>query len=71
MGMVYCVYLLVDTQWIMGGKKKELKLDNYAMGAAVLYMDIISLFLKILQILGDKKKKNWVILSIWIVKNWY
>ena len=47
---------------IMGGGKKQLSLDNYAMGAAIIYMDIISLFLKILQILGDKKKKDWMIL---------
>lgn len=27
------------------------------MGAMILYVDIIGLFLKILQLLGDKKKK--------------
>lgn len=54
---IYCVYILVDTQLIMGGKKKELTLDNYIMGAMTLYVDIIGLFLKILQLLGDRKKK--------------
>lgn len=54
---IYCVYILIDTQLIMGGKKKELTLDNYVMGAMILYVDIIGLFLKILQLLGDKKKK--------------
>ena len=58
MGMVYCVYLIADTQMIMGDKKRKVRLDNYVMGAAIIYMDIISLFLKILQILGDKKKKD-------------
>ena len=54
---IYCVYILVDTQLIMGGKKKELTLDNYVMGAMILYVDIIGLFLKLLQLLGDKKKE--------------
>ena len=57
-GAIYCVYLIIDTQVIMGGGKRQLSLDNYVMGSAILYMDIINLFLKILQILGDKKKKN-------------
>ena len=54
---IYCIYLLVDTQLILGGKKHQLSLDNYVMGAMILYVDIIGLFLKILQLLGDKKKK--------------
>ena len=49
---IYCVYILVDTQLIMGGKNRELTLDNYVMGAMILYVDIIGLFLKILRILG-------------------
>ena len=53
---IYSIYILVDTQLILGGKKKELTLDNYVMGAMILYVDIIGLFLKILQLLGDRKK---------------
>ena len=56
-GLIYCVYILIDTQLILGGKNKELTLDNYVMGAMILYVDIIGLFLKILQLLGEKKKK--------------
>lgn len=41
----------------MGGKNRELTLDNYVMGSMILYVDIIGLFLKLLQLLGDKKKK--------------
>ncbi len=47
-GLIYCVYLIIDTQSILGGGKRQISLDNYAMGAAVIYMDIIGLFLKIL-----------------------
>lgn len=53
---IYCGYILVDTQLILGGKNKELTLDNHILGAVILYVDIIGLFLKLLQLLGDKKK---------------
>ena len=55
--MIYCVYILIDTQLILGGKNKELTLDNYVMGAMLLYVDIIGLFIKILQLTGERKKK--------------
>ena len=53
--VIYSVYLLIDTQLIMGGRHKQLQMDDYILGATILYVDIISLFLKILQILGKKK----------------
>ena len=56
LGIVYSVYLLVDTQMILGGKHKSLDFDNYVLGALIIYMDIVSLFLQILKILGKKKK---------------
>lgn len=55
-GAVYSFYLIIDTQMIIGGRKCELELDNYILGAAMLYIDIIQLFLSILRILGDR---NW------------
>ena len=64
-GCIYCVYLMIDTQLVLGGGKRQLTLDNYVMGAAIIYMDIISLFLKILQILGDKKDKKWNLIFVW------
>lgn len=45
---IYSVYILIDTQLVLGGKNKELTLDNYVLGAMILYVDIIQLFLKIL-----------------------
>ena len=53
--VIYSIYLLVDTQLILGGRHKQLTLDDHILGAIFLYMDIISLFLKILQVLGKKK----------------
>lgn len=56
LGIVYTIYLLVDTQMILGGKNKSLSLDNYALGAIIIYADIVNLFLQILKVLGKKKK---------------
>jgi FtsH-binding integral membrane protein len=56
LSIVYMIYILIDIQLVMGGKRNGLTLDNYAMGAMMIYMDIISLFLKLLKILGKKKK---------------
>jgi len=53
---IYSVYLLIDTQLILGGKNKELTLDNYILGAILLYIDIIQLFMHILRIIGKLKK---------------
>lgn len=57
---IYMVYILVDTQMIMGGRgrKYNLTFDDYIMGAMILYMDIIGLFLKLLELLGEKKRKD-------------
>lgn len=55
MSIVYSIYIIIDTQRMLGGKHQSLSLDDYILGAVILYVDIISLFLKILQILGKKK----------------
>jgi len=55
---IYMIYILVDTQLIMGGQKGRVKLslDDYISGAIMLYIDIVGLFIKLLQILGKKKR---------------
>jgi FtsH-binding integral membrane protein len=55
LSIVYMIYLLIDIQLVMGGKRNGLTLDNYVMGAMMIYVDIVSLFLKLLKILGKKK----------------
>ena len=50
------VYLIYDTQLVVGNKTNLIKLDDYIMGALLIYMDIIILFLRILRLLGKKKK---------------
>lgn len=51
---IYSVYLIIDTQLIMGGREKELTMDNYVLGAVILYIDIVRLFLEILRIFGKR-----------------
>ena len=53
--VIYSIYLLIDTQLVLGGSHRKLQLDDYILGATIIYVDIISLFLKILRILGKKK----------------
>lgn len=50
------VYIVWDTQMIVGGKHKkyQLSLDDYVIAAMILYSDIITIFLYILQLFGDK-----------------
>ena len=54
----YGFYLIYDTQIIMGGGRFELSLDDYILGALVLYVDIIILFLRILRILAAARSRN-------------
>lgn len=52
--MLFGIYLIIDTQMILGGKTIELSIDDYALAAMLLYIDIIQIFLYILQLLGKK-----------------
>lgn len=44
------LYLMYDTQLIMGGRECELSPEEYILGAIMLYIDIVQLFLYLLQI---------------------
>jgi FtsH-binding integral membrane protein len=47
----YSVYLIYDTQLIVGDKSRAIGVDDYIYGALMLYIDIINLFLHILRLL--------------------
>jgi FtsH-binding integral membrane protein len=51
--MVFAVYLVFDTQLIVGGEGRSYQLnqEDYILGAIILYMDIINLFIYILEFL--------------------
>lgn len=55
---LYGVYLIYDTQMIMGGKRFSLSLDDYILAAMAIYLDIIILFMRILRILGALRGRN-------------
>ncbi|VDP21100.1 unnamed protein product [Heligmosomoides polygyrus] len=46
------VYLAIDIQLIMGGRKFELSPEEYIFAAVQLFLDILNIFLFILQIFG-------------------
>ena len=48
----YGLFLIYDTQLIAGGHKYELSLDDYVIGALILYVDIIVIFLELLKLFG-------------------
>lgn len=52
--ILYGFYLIYDTQLIVGGKKYELSIDDYIIGALMLYIDTIQIFLYILSLLGRR-----------------
>jgi FtsH-binding integral membrane protein len=52
--IIFGIYLVIDTQLIVGGGRYELSLDDYVAGALLLYIDIIQIFLYILSLLGGK-----------------
>ena len=46
--IVYGLFLLIDTQLVCGGGRHELSIDDYVIGALILYLDIVMIFLYIL-----------------------
>lgn len=50
---VFGIYLVIDTQLIFGGGRYSLSMDDYVAGALILYIDIVQIFLYILQLLGN------------------
>ena len=50
--LVYSLYLIYDTQLILGNKTFQYNVDDYCLAALNLYIDIIYMFIKILQILA-------------------
>ena len=51
----YALYLIYDTQLIAGGRSHKISLDDYVIGALLLYVDIMMLFLELLRLLGSRK----------------
>ena len=52
--IIYGLFLLIDTQLIVGGRRHELSIDDYVVGAMLIYLDIIMIFLELLKLFGGK-----------------
>ena len=50
----YGLFLIYDTQLIAGGGKYSLGLDDYIVGALIIYVDIMGMFLELLKLFGDR-----------------
>lgn len=55
--LLFSFYIVYDTQLIVGGnhKKNQFDVDDYCFAALMLYLDIINLFLYLLQLFGDRR----------------
>lgn len=53
--IVFSIYIIFDTQLIIGKQSNALSIDDYIWAAMMLYIDIVQLFLYVLQILGNSK----------------
>ena len=53
---LFSIYLMYDTQLVIGKNKNLISTDQYIVGALMIYIDIISIFIKILLLFGKKKK---------------
>lgn len=56
--LVFVTYIVYDTQLIIGGEHKAhmFTVDDYVFAALNIYLDIIQLFLRLLRLLGSRKK---------------
>ncbi len=54
--MFAAIHLVIDIQKICGGKREDINDDDYVLGALLIYMDIITMFLGILRVCSCCKK---------------
>ena len=54
--VIFSFYIIYDTQLIVGGNNRRIQysVDDYALAAINLYLDIINLFLMILDLLNGR-----------------
>lgn len=53
--LLFGIYLIYDTQLILGNGELKLTQDDYIFAAMNLYIDIIQIFINILQLLGNSR----------------
>ena len=50
--LLFGLFLIFDTQQIVGKGKHVMSIDDYIVGALVLYLDIITIFIELLTLFG-------------------
>lgn len=55
--LLFSGYIVLDTQLIIGGKNARMKIgiDDYCLAALNIYIDIIQLFVYILELFGERR----------------
>lgn len=57
-GLIFSTYLVIDLQMIAGRRDVKLGIDDYVMGAIIIYTDVIRLFIAIAELLNSSDDKN-------------
>ncbi|CAF3373771.1 unnamed protein product [Rotaria socialis] len=52
--VAFAIFLAVDTQLIMGGKRHEISAEDHVFASIMLYLDIVYIFLYILMLFGKR-----------------
>lgn len=55
--ITFGIYLVVDTQLVIGKNSRKYSIDDYVLASIAIYMDIVYLFLEILRIIGLAQSK--------------
>lgn len=52
--IIFCIYLIYDTQLLIGGKMHKYSEDDYILAAIQIYLDIVNIFIYLLRLFGNK-----------------
>ena len=55
--VLFMLYLAIDIQMIMGNRKLELQPEEYIFAALMIYVDIVTLFMRILALTGERRNR--------------
>jgi len=53
--VAFSIFLAVDTQLIIGGKRHEISAEDHVFASIMLYLDVVYIFIYILQLLGQRE----------------
>ncbi len=53
--LLYSIFLIYDTQLILGKFGREFDIDDYIIAALMIYIDIIHIFINILKLIGSRR----------------